>query len=144
MNKPEDRFEVTATASTHFAWLRTRLAFERTLMAWARTAVSLIGFGFTMVKFFDWVQSAAVDTRPVLMPAAPRAIGLALIGAGVLSLALSVWQYQRGLKYLWSREFDSVAGVIPENPMTTPLAAVSVILIVVGIFAFITVIFRLA
>ena len=39
--------------ATHFAWLRTRMAAERTLEAWVRTAISLIGFGFTIVKFFE-------------------------------------------------------------------------------------------
>jgi len=29
-----DRFEVRVTADSHFAWLRTRLALERTMMAW--------------------------------------------------------------------------------------------------------------
>jgi putative membrane protein len=28
------RFEVRVTADSHFAWLRTRLALERTMMAW--------------------------------------------------------------------------------------------------------------
>src|SRR5262249_43401590 len=45
------RFEVRVTADSHFAWLRTRLAVERTLMSWLRTAVALIGFGFTIVQF---------------------------------------------------------------------------------------------
>jgi hypothetical protein len=40
------RFEVRATAADHFAWIRTRLALERTIMSWLRTAVALIGFGF--------------------------------------------------------------------------------------------------
>jgi uncharacterized membrane protein YidH (DUF202 family) len=35
-----DRFEVQITADSHFAWLRTRLAVERTMMSWLRTAVS--------------------------------------------------------------------------------------------------------
>ena len=30
------RFEVRATANDHFAWLRTRLAVERTMMAYMR------------------------------------------------------------------------------------------------------------
>jgi uncharacterized membrane protein YidH (DUF202 family) len=42
------RFEVRATAADHFAWVRTRLALERTMMAWQRTAVALIGFGFAL------------------------------------------------------------------------------------------------
>jgi putative membrane protein len=35
-----DRFDVRVTAESHFAWLRTRLAVERTMMACLRTAVS--------------------------------------------------------------------------------------------------------
>jgi putative membrane protein len=42
------RFEVKATASDHFSWLRTRLSIERTMMSWVRTATALIGFGFTI------------------------------------------------------------------------------------------------
>ena len=39
---PSSRFEMHVTAESHFAWLRTRLAVERTMMAYMRTAVSLI------------------------------------------------------------------------------------------------------
>jgi Domain of unknown function (DUF202) len=46
------RFEVKATASDHFSWLRTRLSVERTMMSWIRTATALIGFGFTIVPVF--------------------------------------------------------------------------------------------
>ena len=62
-----DRFEVRVTAESHFAWLRTRLALERTMMAWARTAVSLIGFGFAIVQFLDTVQELP-GARPVRFP----------------------------------------------------------------------------
>jgi len=47
------RFTVRTTSDSHFGWLRTRLALERTLMAWVRTGVSLIGFGFTIVQFLE-------------------------------------------------------------------------------------------
>ena len=50
------RFEVRATASDHFSWLRTRLSVERTMMSWVRTATGLIGFGFAIVQFFDRMQ----------------------------------------------------------------------------------------
>ena len=45
------RFEVKPDAPTHFAWLRTRMSMERTLMSWVRTATALIGFGFTIFQF---------------------------------------------------------------------------------------------
>ena len=47
------RYEVTPNVGNHFAFIRTRLALERTMMAWVRTAVALIGFGFTIVQFFE-------------------------------------------------------------------------------------------
>jgi len=146
MNKhegSEQRFEVTPTASSHFAWLRTRLALERTLMAWARTSVALIGFGFTIVQFFERLQSSNTANLPVLLPEAPRDFGLALIGSGILALVISVWQYHRGLNYLWGDQFRAIAG-IEEQPLITPLFAVAIILILVGIFAFVTVLFRLS
>ena len=39
---------------TRLAYDRTRLAFERTMLAWVRTAASLITFGFTVYKFFEF------------------------------------------------------------------------------------------
>ena len=41
------RFAVKPTVSDHFSWIRTRLSVERTMMSWVRTAVALIGFGFS-------------------------------------------------------------------------------------------------
>ena len=34
------RFEVRATADSHFGWIRTRLSVERTMMSWQRTATT--------------------------------------------------------------------------------------------------------
>jgi len=88
------RFEVRVTSDSHFAWLRTRMALERTLMAWVRTSVALIGFGFTIVQFFQRLGGME-GVAPAARPQAPRHLGLALIGAGVLSLVISTWQYRR-------------------------------------------------
>ena len=53
------RFEVRATADTHFGWIRTRLSIERTMMSWIRTATALIGFGFAIVQFFERLEQTA-------------------------------------------------------------------------------------
>ena len=59
-----ERFEVRVTADTHFGWLRTRLSVERTMMSWIRTAVSLIGFGFAIVQFFErWIRCPGSSGR---------------------------------------------------------------------------------
>ena len=98
------RFEVRATASDHFSWLRTRLSVERTMMSWVRTATALIGFGFTIVQFFDRMQQMP-GIAPAYFPEAPRYLGLSLIFCGVMALVISIWEYHWGLRYLWSGNF---------------------------------------
>src|SRR5271156_5739974 len=97
--EPKARFEVLPTVNNHFAWIRTRMALERTLMAWVRTGLSLIGFGFTIVQFFQRLNDMQ-GVAPARRPEAPRDLGLALIFAGVFSLFVSGWQYRRLVKYL--------------------------------------------
>lgn len=136
----DDRFTVKTTSDSHFSWIRTRLSLERTLMSWVRTAVSLIGFGFTIVQFFERLgdmEAVAMAARPQ----APRYLGLALIAAGVFSLLISVWQYRTLMNYLRSGEFKTIAG-LGDEPMHTPLYAVSIALIFIGLFAFFAVLTR--
>jgi putative membrane protein len=39
---------------------RNRLAADRTLMAWIRTSLALIGFGFGIGKVYDYLKSVGV------------------------------------------------------------------------------------
>lgn len=132
-----DRFEVRVTADSHFAWLRTRMSLERTLMSWVRTAVSLIGFGFAIVQFFDRLREMP-GVKPSYFPKAPYYLGLALISCGILALVVSIWQYRWMLRYLREGSFAAVAGVAQEGKQT-PIIAVSVLLIFIGTFAFFSV-----
>jgi putative membrane protein len=135
------RFEVRATASDHFAWLRTRLALERTIMAWLRTAVALIGFGFAIVQYLEHLQQFP-GARPAYLPEAPRYLGLALISCGILALLISIWQYWWGIRYLWGEPYTPIAGATKEGRQT-PIIAVAIVLIAIGLFAFFAVLLRL-
>jgi len=135
------RFEVRATAADHFAWVRTRLALERTIMSWLRTAVALIGFGFAIVQYLEHLQKFP-EARSAYLPEAPRYLGLALISCGILALLVSIWQYWWGIRYLWGDPFTPIAGVTKEG-MQTPVIAVAIVLIFIGLFAFFAVLFRL-
>lgn len=128
------RFEVRATSDSHFSWIRTRLSLERTLMSWVRTAIALIGFGFTIVQFFQRLDTTP-GVRSALLPDAPRYFGLALIGAGVVALAISVWQYRWSLNYLWAPPYDRIAGA-QKDKMQTPIIAVCIALLMIGLLAF--------
>jgi putative membrane protein len=121
--------------------VRTRLSVERTMMSWLRTAVSLIGFGFAIVQFFERLQQMP-GARPAEYPRVPEYLGLALIFCGVLALVISIWQYSWSIRYLWGATFAPIAGVTPEGKHT-PVLAVAVLLICIGLFAFFAVLLRL-
>lgn len=103
-------------------------------MSWVRTATALIGFGFTIVQFFERLHTMD-NVAPATRPEMPRYLGLALIAAGVLSLLVSVWQYHWVVNYMWSPPFRSVAG-LRKDGMQTPLYFIVIALIFIGLFAF--------
>jgi putative membrane protein len=111
------------------------------MMSWVRTAVSLIGFGFTIVQFFERLQDLP-GIAPAHFSHAARYLGLTLILCGIASLVISLWEYRWGLRYLWGGDFAVVAGFTKEGKQT-PLFAVAIALILVGLFAFFSVLFRL-
>ena len=113
------RLAVRATADSNFAWLRTRLALENTLMAWVRTAIALIGFGFSIVEIFNRL-GAMPGIAPALRPEMPRYVGLFLIAAGVLGLLISCAQYPWISNYLWSPSFAQSPGCVKADADTRP------------------------
>jgi putative membrane protein len=135
------RFEVRATAADHFAWIRTRLALERTIMSWLRTAVALIGFGFAIVQYLEHLEQTP-GAHAAYLPHAPRYLGLALIACGILALLVSIWQYWWSIRYLWGEPYTRIAGVTKEG-MQTPVVAVAIVLLLIGLFAFFAVLLRL-
>lgn len=110
------------------------------MMAWVRTATALIGFGFTIVQFFQRLESME-GVSPARHPEAARYLGLALIGAGVVSLLVSAWQYYKAIRYISSGDFAVIAGM-GDGERKTPLLSVAIGLILIGIFAFVAVLLR--
>jgi putative membrane protein len=83
--------------STTLAFERTRVAYERTMMAWIRTATSLITFGFSVYKFFQF-EMKDLPAGPMLV--GPRGFGLGLIVIGLLSLLSGTFEHARDLRAL--------------------------------------------
>jgi putative membrane protein len=110
-------------------------------MSWIRTAVSLIGFGFTIVPFFQRMEDLP-GANPARHPFVAQYVGLALISCGILTLVISIWQYEWTVRYLQSGCFAAVAG-LREGRMRTPTVSVAVLLILIGVFAFVAVPLRL-
>jgi len=68
-------------------------------MAWIRTAISMIGFGFTIYKFFQY-KAEDIAAGVVRRPNAPRNLGLSLIAVGTLALMAAAWQHRDFLKQM--------------------------------------------
>jgi putative membrane protein len=84
--------------STQLSWMRSDLSNLRTLLAWSRTGVSMIGFGFTIYNFYRGFLENLAGGRGT-EPA--RNLGLALVGAGTISMVIAIWNYwsiNRGLE----------------------------------------------
>ena len=85
--------------STVLSIERTRLAGERTMMAWIRTATSLITFGFSVYKFFD-IQREATATTGTHHLIGHREFAIMLILAGMVSLVIATFQQRQHLEVL--------------------------------------------
>jgi putative membrane protein len=122
---------VSANAATVLATDRTRLAHDRTLMAWVRTSTSLISFGFTIYKFFQYLreQNAVRNDRIF----GPREYALLMISVGVVALVFATLQHRRDMKAL--------RALHPEVPYSfvTVLAG---FMSLVGVVTLLAVIFR--
>jgi putative membrane protein len=116
---------------TRLAVERTRLAYERTLMAWVRTATSLISFGFTVYKFFQFDVSAQPLRASAIV--GPRGFALMMISIGLVALLLSTVEHRRNLKSMRA-EFGSV-------PYSTS-AIVATLVSALGVVALVVVILR--
>ena len=85
--------------ATRLAIDRTRLAHERTLMAWVRTSTSLISFGFTIYKFFQYLHDSQKATVPDRM-IGPNQYAAVMIFLGVVGLAVATLEHHRSITAL--------------------------------------------
>lgn len=132
MNEPEhttpDKSTELAEQRTDLALQRTIIAAERTLMAWIRTSISMIGFGFTIYKFFQYLRQGENIAAVVARPQAPRNLGLAFIILGTLSLIAAVWQH-------W--EFMKRIGATEKRYLWSLSVIIAICVVLIGIIAFI-------
>src|SRR6266498_3070365 len=83
--------------SRRSAHLRDYLAAERTLLAWIRTGLALMGFGFVVARFGLFLQQLQIAQRaPSVQPYGLSLwFGTALIGAGIAVNLFSGWHHAR-------------------------------------------------
>ena len=104
---------------------RTRDAAERTLMAWIRTCLSLISFGFGLDKIVGAIDRATGTSgpRPGVI-----AVAVAFVLTGILAMAAATVQHLRELRRLRRDEF-----VYVESPRLA--AATATLIALIGVMA---------
>ena len=123
---------VKKTSTTNeLARERNRAAADRTLMAWIRTALAMIGFGFGVGKLYEALEQSYPD-RVVDPLHSSKIVGEALIALGVVGLLAAIIQHWSILKQMEEEQY------IYRPPRTLPMI-VALLLLSIGVFAFVSI-----
>jgi putative membrane protein len=109
---------------------RNRAAAERTLMAWIRTSLSLIAFGFGIDRIVAAIHGLYADTRikPVQLS---RTLGLAFIALGIYAMVMAAIEHQHELRRIQRQEMYTY------RPRRSLSLIVAISMICIGVFAFV-------
>jgi putative membrane protein len=96
-------------------------------MAWVRTALALIGFGFGIAQFRDLFGQAGGAGRPLEQVNSAFIFGLSFIILGIAGLSAATYQHWRILEQIKQNRFDYTG--------FHPLVLIAAILIIIiGLF----------
>ncbi|HEX3606849.1 MAG TPA: DUF202 domain-containing protein [Candidatus Dormibacteraeota bacterium] len=89
--------------------VREQLANERTLLAWARTAITFIALGFGVSRFDVFLRELRASNGHESGPSAAfsAAIGIVFVLAGMLTAAAGVIRYFHGRRQIEEATFEA-------------------------------------
>ncbi|WP_413746759.1 YidH family protein [Synechococcus sp. MIT S9507] len=115
--------------NTELAKTRNRAAAERTTLAWIRTALALISFGFGLDKIISAIRVAGGDADSS-NDMGLQLMSMGFIGIGIFTLLIAMRQHKRELIRLRNDPY-----LYREEPSLSIAAASAVLLI--GVMAFV-------
>ncbi len=115
---------------------RNRAAAERTLMAWIRTCLSLISFGFGIDRIVSAIlsfQNVADRVNPIRLS---RTLGLSFIALGIYAMIAAIIEHRNELRHI-QRYGDYFY-----TPRRSLGLTVALGLVIIGMIAFIGILIR--
>lgn len=104
---PANQKEARKNSAREILHRRVHMANERTLLAWIRTSISIMAFGFVVEKFAIFLRQFAITEGVIgLRPAVPpgrgysSVFGAVLVGIGALLGLLSFVRYLKVQKQI--------------------------------------------
>lgn len=110
--------------------IRTIMAADRTLMAWIRTSLSMLSFGFTIYKALEALNS----NGKIGHPDSPQQVGLFLAALGVTAIVLGTFGY-----WLTLHELQRVE----KFRITRPVLLMALIMSLAGMALFVSIATRI-
>lgn len=109
---------------------RVYFAAERTLLAWVRTGIGVMAFGFVVAKFALFLQVTDLGERRA--PGSVSAwIGTALVLIGTLTTAIGAVQYRRFCARLVASELPSPRAAVFPMLLAWALVVLGMLLVAV-------------
>ena len=108
------------------------LSNERTFLAWIRTSVAIMGFGFVVVKFALFIKqiSLVLNTKQTVLPGKGYStqIGILLVGIGAFMALYSYLRYRDTEKQLLNKVYKP--SQLPSLLLTLAIVIVGALLVI--------------
>jgi putative membrane protein len=118
----------TVVAATRNNSASDHLANERTFLAWIRTGIGIMAFGFVVVKFSLFIKQLAVilGDKTAIQPKGYSSItGIILVAFGMLTIVFAYIKYRRNEKQLDMNDY---------KPSAVLISAVTLFIFGMGLF----------
>lgn len=111
---------------------RIYLAAERTFLAWVRTSIALMGFGFLIARFAFWLREYAeiqgLPARPHTHPAISPWLGFGMVLVGVFVCVTAANRHRRYVSALEAGVKNPPLNVATSMRIATILAIVGLLM----------------
>jgi len=105
--------------------IKEHLANERTFLAWLRTSLAILAFGFVIERFALYVEYLGVPVAPE-QSQRTTLLGVGMIWLGTVLVPLGLWRF-----FVQSKHIEQTS---TETLMLWPITALGVLITALGLY----------